>query len=158
MFDDHMIHGTGPRERRRARVEHTTPLVPAAVARGVWSEASVYLGEELPRSWVPRLVAKAETLCAHNPGFRRRLWSAGDAGRDWLWAFMRHWLAARLHKHRPDLLVRLPAAYSNGEPLPQQHAPATPELAATDAQIGRRVPALHGLTEARTKIEQVITP
>ncbi|MGD0536287.1 MAG: hypothetical protein ABSC03_01450 [Verrucomicrobiota bacterium] len=112
----------GPRARTRATVEQRTPIVPAAVAQAVWSEAVVWLGEELPRGWVARLVAKAETVFSRNRGFRRRLLLQGNAGRDWLWAFMRHWLAALIWKHRRELFDRLPASYSVGDPLPQPAA------------------------------------
>ena len=104
--------------RTRATIQQLTPIVPAAVAHAVWSEAVVWLGEELPRGWVRRLVAKADTIFSRNPGFRRRLLLQGNAGRDWLWAFMRHWLAALIWQHRRELYDRLPASYSVGEPLP----------------------------------------
>ncbi len=114
-----------PRARARATIAELTPIVPAAVARAIWSEAVVWLGEELPRDWVVWLVAKADTVFSRNPGFRRRLRLQGNAGRDWLWAFMRHWLAALIWKHRRELYDRLPASYSVGEPLP---APLTREV------------------------------
>jgi len=106
------------RARRRSGIERTTPLVAAAVAHGVWSETCVWLGEELPRSWIARLVVKAETVYANNTHFRALLRRPGDIGRDWLWAFSRHWLAALLKRHRPALYARLPGDYSRGHPLP----------------------------------------
>ncbi len=84
----------------------------------MWSEAGVFLGEALPQDWARRLVTKADTVYQHNERFRRMMRASGTAGRDWLWVFMRHWLAARLYKHRPDLYARLPASYAKGEPLP----------------------------------------
>jgi hypothetical protein len=47
---------------------------------------------------------------------RRRLKGAANQGRDWLWAFMRHWLAGRLHDQRPDCLAKLPPGYAAGHP------------------------------------------
>jgi hypothetical protein len=122
LLEDQMVHGAGQPAPRRGSIEHATPIVPAAIARGVCSEAAVWLGTELPRSWAPRLVARAETLFGRNASFRRRLCRAGDAGRDWLWAFMRHWLSALIWRQRPDLHDRLPASYRVGHPLP----PKTP--------------------------------
>jgi len=45
--------------------------------------------------------------------------SAGPAtkGRDLLYVFMRHWLAARLKIDRPKLYARLPVSYASGAPL-----------------------------------------
>ncbi len=96
------------------------PLVPRAVAAAVWEEASTWLGEPLPRRWIAQLTAHANTVYGGNECFRRRLRRQGDVGRDWLWAFMRHWLAALIRKHRPRQHGRLPAAYNVGQPLPVQ--------------------------------------
>jgi hypothetical protein len=125
----------GPRARTGATIQQLTPIVPAAVAREVWSEAVVWLGEELPRGWVVRLVAKAETVFSRHPGFRRRLRLEGNAGRDWLWAFMRHWLAALIWKHRRELYDRLPASYSVGEPLPPPMAGQIPAVSPPPSAI-----------------------
>ena len=104
-----------------ASIQQQTPLVPAAVARGVYSEVSVWLGAELPASWAELLTEKAELVSAHDPRFLRLLRQRGDRGRDWLWAFMRHWLAALLKQHRPTYFAHLPADYSRGQPLPALH-------------------------------------
>lgn len=45
-----------------------------------------------------------------------------EAGRDWLNAFMRHRLAARLYAERPTLYARLPDTYCRGQPLPERPA------------------------------------
>jgi hypothetical protein len=108
-----------PRWPGPARIEHETPLVPRAVAAAVWEEVGAWLGEELPRAWLVRLTERAEAAYASNARMRRRLRSPGSAGRDWLWAFTRHWLAALIWKHRRPLSTRLPASYSVGHPLPQ---------------------------------------
>jgi hypothetical protein len=101
------------------RIELDTPIVPRAVAMGVCEEACVWLHEELPREWVNKLAARANVIYARNPRFRRLLRCQGNAGRDWLWAFTRRWLAALIRKYRPDLHARLPAHYSVGGDLPQ---------------------------------------
>jgi hypothetical protein len=94
-----------------SRIEHDTPLVPRAVAEGVWEEASVLVKASLPRSWMVQLTERAETVYEHNRRFRSLIRARGNHGREWLWSFMRHWLAALIQAHRPDLKRRLPAAY-----------------------------------------------
>jgi hypothetical protein len=118
LLEDQMIHGSWPRWPKPPRIEHDTPLVPQAVASAVWAEASQWLGEELPQAWRVRLTQRAEAVYASNPRVRRRLQGPGNGGRDWLWAFTRHWLAALISKQRPALYARLPASYSVGQPLP----------------------------------------
>jgi hypothetical protein len=109
-----------PRDRKSApRIEFDTPIVPRAVAMSVWEEASVWLHEELPREWVNELAIRANVIYGRNPHFRRLLRRRGHLGRDWLWAFTRHWLAALIWKYRPSLHARLPARYSVGGDLPQ---------------------------------------
>jgi len=115
---DPMIHGSWPRWTGPQRIARETPIVPQAVADGVWEEVSVWLGEELPREWRVRLMERAEAVYASNTRFRRRLRGGGNSGRDWLWTFMRHWLAALLWHHWPDWHARLPASFSVGRPLP----------------------------------------
>jgi hypothetical protein len=101
-------------------IESDTPIVPRAVAEAVWEEAAVWLDEPLPRRWRSELIARANTVYARNARFRRTLRRDGDAGRDWLWAFMRHWLTALIRRHRPHLHARLPQSYNNGDALPPQ--------------------------------------
>lgn len=122
MIADDMIHGALPPLRRR-RIRKDTPIVPRAVAEAVWEEACVWLHTELPRAWVRQLAVKAELTYSRNGAFQKRLQQQGDAGRDWLWAFTRHWLAAMIRKHRQDLHSRLPAEYNIGANLPLGAAP-----------------------------------
>jgi hypothetical protein len=103
-------------------MELDTPLRPRAVAEAVWEEASVWLEQPLPRRWLRELIAEANTVYAHNPRFRRKLRANGNSGRDWLWAFTRHWLAALIHERRPQLHRRLPNSYNTGDPLPPKPA------------------------------------
>ena len=91
-----------------------TPLVPRAVAEAVHEEASLWLRTALPAAWIPALARKADLIAARNPRFCRRLQRSGNAGRDWLWAFMRHWLAALVREHRPHWYQRLPSRYAVG--------------------------------------------
>lgn len=119
MIIDDMIHGGFVQPRARP-IEQETAIVPRAIAEGVCEEASAWLQQPLPRRWVRELTAHANTVYAHNPCFRRKVSAAGDGGRDWLWMFMRHWLAALLHKRRPNLHARLPASFNTGQPLPDR--------------------------------------
>ena len=144
LLEDEMIHGGWPRWPGPARIEQETPLVPQAEATAGWEEASVRLGEDLPRAWLIRLTERAEAVYASNPRVRRRLRGPGNGGRDWLWTFTRHWLAALIWKQRPALHSRLPASYSVGYGLPPEvpvpghrAAPSRP-IAATDPR-GRAI-------------------
>jgi hypothetical protein len=151
LLEDQMIHGGWPRWPNPPRIEQDTPIVPQAVASAVWKEASLWLGEELPRAWLHRLTERAEAVYASNERIRRRLRGPGNGGRDWLWAFTRHWLAALIWKRRRALYARLPARYSVGHSLPQEQTALTRQITATDARIDRLVYDLYGLTDDEVK-------
>ena len=107
-----------PRRCRRLWIERDTPIVPAAVAKAVWQEASAWLEVELPREWIRRLAVRANVIYFLNPRFRRKIHGQGNTGRDWLWMFVRHWLAAMIRRRSTQLYARLPASYSVGCDLP----------------------------------------
>lgn len=88
-------------------IQSDTPIRPQIIAVCVWEEAGAWLGE-------------ANTVYANNERFRRRIQGKHGHGRDYLWMFMRHWLAAKLWEHRPHLYARMPAAYSLGQELTVQ--------------------------------------
>src|SRR5712692_6442637 len=115
-----------PVRRRVPRIELDTPIVPRAVAEGVLEDAGLWLGQPLPRRWVRELTARANTIYAHNPRFRRKIRAKGVRGRDYLWAFARHWLAGLIWERRPHLDALLPSSYSSGHPLPPK-PPVPPE-------------------------------
>jgi hypothetical protein len=106
------------RRSRRPQLETSTPIVALAIARQVVEEASLWLGTPLPGRYAAGLAHRARRVFAHSELYRPRFAAAGDAGRDRLYVFMRHWLAARLAAERPALFVRLPRSYCTGEPLP----------------------------------------
>lgn len=60
-----------------------SPILASVIAIAVWEEASLYLGAKLPRSWIPHLTHRAETICAHNKAFRSRHHAPGNSGRDY---------------------------------------------------------------------------
>ena len=120
LLEDEMIHGGWPQWPEPLRIEQDTPLVPRAVAEAVWEEVSVWLGEELPCAWLIRLTDRAAAVYASNARVRRKFRSPGNGGRDWLWAFTRHWLAALIRKHRPELAARLPGSHGVGQASPRK--------------------------------------
>ena len=105
------------RRAHRRQLEDCTPLVAIAIARQVIEEASRWLGEPLPARYAAGLAHRARRFFVHSPRHRRRWIASPDMGRDWLYTFMRHWLAARLHTERPALHARLPHDYNTGAPL-----------------------------------------
>jgi hypothetical protein len=106
----------------RSRIKDDTPIVPRTAAEVVCEEASVWLGEPFPRPWVAELAERAGVIYQHNARFRQLLRKPGNAGRDWLLAFMRHWLCGLLASRRPDLCRRLPGSYAAGQDLPPPSA------------------------------------
>ena len=97
-------------------IETDTPLLPFVIAEAVVQEAQVFLQCELPEGCAVRLAAKAEHLYEANRDVRRKLRAAGNAGREYLYAFMRHWLYGLLKAEQPRLAARLPERFANGLP------------------------------------------
>jgi hypothetical protein len=118
MIADDMIHGSFTLRRPR-RMDHETPIVPRAIAEGVCEEASVWLKHPLPVRWVRELATRANAIYTHNARFRRKVKGGGNAGRDYLWMFMRHWLSALIQQHDAHLFARLPGSYCTGTALPR---------------------------------------
>ena len=119
-----------PRRARRATagspsIEEATEIVPLWVAESIVNEADAWLRTALPPEWPATFAAKAERCFAGHRQFYRLLSARGangNAGRDNLRRFMRHWLASRLARERPALYRRLPAGYALG------HSPGSPPL------------------------------
>ena len=108
-----------PRRRLalRPQLERDTPLVAIAAARQIVEEVSLGLGIFLGGRYATRLAHRAKLTYAHSPSFREKLRRPGDAGREQLYLFMRHCLAARFHAERPELYSALPREFALGEPL-----------------------------------------
>jgi len=102
---------------RRPQIEELFALVPIAAARQVVDGASHWLCVPLPERYATRLAFQARRCYAHSDLFRAKIRRPGDKGRDLLYVFMRHWLAARLKSDRPKLYARLPVSYASGAPL-----------------------------------------
>jgi hypothetical protein len=106
------------RPQCRTRIEEDTVILPLLIARIVCEEASRWLGEPFPVQWQAELALHADMLYQRNSKIRQIIRKRGNAGRDWLLAFMRHWLFALLDSRRPELCRRLPASYWSGRDLP----------------------------------------
>ena len=128
--------GRRGRRARRPQLEAETPIVAIAVARQVVEEATRWLGEPLPSRYAAGLAHRARRVFAHSGPYRRRMASAGEAGRDWVYALMRHWLAARLQEERPGAYARLPRGFALGEELAGGRKP---ERGARNGEGGRIV-------------------
>jgi hypothetical protein len=104
-------------------ISEETPILPVVVADAVIHELAYYLhgkGIELKVSddLADKLADKAEHCYANNPAFRKRIRSKADqgrAGRDWLYAFMRHWLSAEF-PHGSEVWQNLPSDFCVGRP------------------------------------------
>lgn len=121
----------------RPGISRDTPLMPWIIADTVCAEASLYLNSEIPLRYVDALDQKAERCYARGSlkptsknrssaaisyqHFRQRIRARGNAGRSWLYAFMRHWLFALLTRNHPTLARRLPREYAIGHPIPLQN-------------------------------------
>lgn len=127
------------RARKPGRSWVPEPIVPEAAARAVVQEAAAFLGQALPGEWVVLLVEHAEELCAANADFRRRLNTKGNEGRDRLWAFMRHWLCAKIARQFPELHRRLPSEYAVGGELPERRDAIPPRVNRPDSAKSRRL-------------------
>ena len=110
------------------RFADETKLLPWLVAETVCGEAARWLESEVPRRLAPLLAARAVRLYPENQSFARRLRAPGNAGREQLRVFMRHWLASRLARQHPALFQRLPSSFCVGWPLPATtgHQPPRP--------------------------------
>ena len=105
--------------KKAGRIEDTG-LLPYAVADGVLEEVERYTGDSIAfkRTLAETLGEKAETVYKLNAQFHRMI--KGAAGRDQLWAFMRHWVAAELRRTQPQIGRKLPASFANGAELPSR--------------------------------------
>jgi hypothetical protein len=84
------------------------------VAITVWEEACHFMGEPLPRSWMLDLTRRTHEIATHNEEFRQRLNAPKNSGRDYLFAFMRHWISGLIIENYPHLPDRLPRGYQVG--------------------------------------------
>ena len=107
------------RAEMRPGLERDTQLMPWLIAETVCEEVSRFLDLELPVRYAVWLEAKAELCYAGRRRFYKLMRGRGNAPRDWLYAFMRHWLGSILQLERRDLCRRLPMSFALGERLPR---------------------------------------
>jgi hypothetical protein len=112
----------------RPGLERDTELMPWLIAESVSDEVSRFLDVELPARYAVWLEAKAEVCYLRHRHFRKLMRGRGNAPRDWLYAFMRHWLGSLLQLERPDLCCCLPMSFAMGERLPQGAHPRVNRL------------------------------
>ena len=101
----------------RPGIERQTEIMPWVIADSVLGEAAGWLHTDLPPEWADWLDARAERCFARHSQFHRLVSARGNAGRDHLYKFMRHWLASRLAREHRSLYERLPRSYALGRPL-----------------------------------------
>lgn len=85
-------------------IEEDTPIIPGAVAESVLAEASRLLDIDLSPDLTEWLSGYATAVYANNPKFRKAINSEanhGNAGRDTLYAYMRHWLSSEILNRHP---------------------------------------------------------
>ena len=109
---------TAFRKTLRPGLERDTHLMPWLVAESVCTEAACFLGVGIPVRYAAWIEARAELTYAKGGHFRKLMRGRGNAPRDWLRVFMRHWLAGLLGVERPDLYECLPDMFALGHPLP----------------------------------------
>ena len=113
--------------KKTSAIEDDTPILPTVIADSVIREVQMFfVGKGLQDSIgentepvVDYLTNYAERVYAANTAFRKRIRSRGNAGRDYLYAFMRHWLAGWLKDHSPEAFRQLPSGFASGEELPR---------------------------------------
>ena len=100
-------------------LERDTLLMPDAIAESVVQEVEAFLGTTLAEDFADRLAAKAHRLYPRHRHFHKMLNRPGNAGRDNLYAYMRHWTAGWLKRERSALYKKLPWEFGQGRRLPQ---------------------------------------
>jgi len=99
-------------------LERETLLVPEWIAESVVQEVERFIRTDLPEDFTARLAAKVEYLYPRHAQFKKMLNRPGNAGRNNLYMFMRHWAASWLKRERYALYKKLPWSYGQGQPLP----------------------------------------
>jgi hypothetical protein len=105
------------RRARRPQLERDTPIVALAVAWSVVEELSPISANRCPVGMSP--VWRFGSTLLRALGFvSREMRRPDERGRDLLYVFMWHGLAARLDQERPALFTRLPRGFAVGEAPP----------------------------------------
>jgi hypothetical protein len=91
-------------------------LIPEVVAQTILREVAVATECQVLEQarLIEYLCGRARKFAEVNESFRKKLRSA--RGREWLYSFMRHWLAAELDRTHPVVFRRLQSRFAMGEP------------------------------------------
>ena len=98
-------------------IAEETVILPDVIAESVCREVSLYLyrnhGTVLAdhAKHAETLINRAERIYRARPDIRKKFRRNNTYGRDWLYTFMRHWLAGELKDSR------VPASFANGQPI-----------------------------------------
>ena len=95
-------------------------LTPEWVAESVVQEVERFLKADLPAGFAKRLAARAYHIYPRHKHFKETLNRPGNAGRDYLYMYMRHWTAGWLKREQNPLHKRLPYSFGNGQRLPAE--------------------------------------
>jgi len=106
-------------------LESETVILPGVIADNVVHEVCLYLyanyardvSETVQETWTQALEDRANRLYAANEKWRAKVKRNNTYGRDYLYTFMRHWLAGEVRDTSQNLYSLLPASFANGEPL-----------------------------------------
>ena len=93
-------------------------LLPHIIADSVCAEVYGHVGVELDRSVSDMLADRADAVYAANPRWSKKVRSeadGGNAGRDFLYMFMRHWVSGHLKRVNPAAFDRLPYGFTLGQ-------------------------------------------
>lgn len=93
-------------------IGNDTVLLPHVIADAVCREAAFAVKSDAPLLLTDQLAARAERCYSRNRHFARLLRRAD--GREWLYAFMRHWLAGAIKRGHPALFKLLPDGFAIG--------------------------------------------
>ena len=104
--------------RRKFDMAEEAALLPNVVADTVLEEIDQcfpFGTEASRREMSDRLADRADRIYAANASFRQKL--RRESGRETLYAFMRHWSSAEMHRNHPSVYRQLPDSFKVGHPL-----------------------------------------
>jgi hypothetical protein len=107
-----VLRGGHPPTGERHDIESDTSIIPDSLAETVLEDAARLLGRPLDderRRLIDHLVERAEHFHTGNPKFRKNVRSEadhGNAGRDYLYGYMCHWISSELLKAHPSRRTR----------------------------------------------------
>jgi hypothetical protein len=114
------------KDPKRPDIEADTAILPWVVAETVIQESFAFAPDMMPgeaRAAQEHLEAKAAQVYRASEDFRKKIRSnarRGNAGRDNLYMFMRHWLSAWIKDNAPALWPKVPDDFKRGLPLPRR--------------------------------------